>query len=160
MRDRLPWVILSLLVIGLDQWSKTLISQHMVLFQSIVLVPGWLNLTLLHNTGAAFSFLYGAGGWQRWLFSAIAVVVSLGLLIWLFRMPARLRVLPLAVSLVLGGALGNLLDRVRLSYVVDFIHVYHDAWHFPAFNLADSAITVGTILLLIDMFFLEEQRRA
>ena len=160
MQHRFPWLMISLLVIGLDQWSKALISQHMVLFQSIPLIPGWFSLTLLHNTGAAFSFLYGAGGWQRWLFSAIAVVVSLGLLLWLFRMPVRLRILPLAVSLILGGALGNLLDRVRLSYVIDFIHVHHETWHFPAFNLADSAITVGTILLLIDMFFLEELRRA
>ncbi len=152
------WLLLSALLLCLDQWSKYWVSQHLLLFQSRILIPGCLSFTLLHNTGAAFSFLYSAGGWQRWLFATIAIGVSTGLLWWLWRLPRQLLLLPGAISLILGGATGNLLDRLRLSYVVDFVHVYYKDWHFPAFNLADSAITVGTVLLLIDMFFFEEHR--
>ena len=114
--------------------------------------------TLLHNYGAAFSFLSDAGGWQRYFFTSLAALVSVIFVFWLMRMPKHVTILPMAIALILGGAVGNLIDRVTLGYVVDFIHVYYNNSHFPAFNLADSAITLGTILLLIDTFFLEKHR--
>ncbi len=118
----------------------------------------FLNWTLLHNYGAAFSFLSDAGGRQHYLFTGLAGIVSIIFVFWLMRMPKQTVVLPAAIALILGGALGNLIDRVTLGYVVDFIHVFYQDHHFPAFNIADSAITLGTILLLIDTFFLEKQR--
>ena len=116
-----------------------------------------LNWTLLHNYGAAFSFLSDAGGWQRYFFTSLAGLVSI-LLYFGCYVCLKMVVLPVAIALILGGALGNLIDRITLGYVVDFIHVYYQNHHFPAFNIADSAITLGTILLLIDTFFLEKQR--
>ena len=111
-----------------------------------------LNWTLLHNHGAAFSFLSDAGGWQRYFFTSLAGLVSVVFVFWLMRMPKDMKILPLAIALILGGAVGNLIDRISLGYVVDFIHVYYQNSHFPAFNIADSAITIGTILMLIDTF--------
>ena len=110
----------------------------------------WLNVTLAHNYGAAFSFLNDAGGWQRWFFIVLTVIVSLVLLVWLLRLPRCEWRTGLSLGLIIGGAIGNLVDRVRLGYVVDFIDVYYKSWHFPAFNVADSAITVGVALLLLD----------
>ncbi len=152
------WLLLAVLAIVLDQWTKGLATTHLQFAQPVAVIPGILNWTLLHNTGAAFSFLSDAGGWQRWLFSGLAGVVSLVMAIWLLRLPKGSAVLAAALALVLGGALGNLYDRVTLGYVVDFIHVYWQNHHFPAFNIADSAITLGTILLILDTFFLEKRR--
>ncbi len=109
-----------------------------------------LDFTLLHNTGAAFSFLAGASGWQRWFFIGLAAVVSVVLVAWIWRTPRGEKLLPLALSLILGGALGNVIDRVEHGYVVDFIHVHWGAAYFPAFNVADTAITVGAALLILD----------
>ena len=153
------WLGLSALAIGLDQWTKHIASTDLVYAQPVHVMP-FLNWTLLHNYGAAFSFLSDAGGWQRYLFMGLAGLVSLIFVFWLMRMPKSMKVLPAAIALILGGALGNLIDRVTLGYVVDFIHVYYQNHNFPAFNIADSAITLGTILLLIDTFFLEKQRKA
>lgn len=153
----LPWLALSVLAIVLDQWTKWLASTHLHYAEPVAVLP-FLNWTLLHNHGAAFSFLSDAGGWQRYLFTGLAGVVSIIFIFWLMRMPKKMVILPLAITLILGGAIGNLIDRVSLGYVVDFIHVYYQDHHFPAFNLADSAITLGTILLLIDTFFLEKKR--
>ncbi|WP_269915205.1 signal peptidase II [Acinetobacter sp. HY1485] len=152
------WLGLSALAIVIDQWTKHLASTHLNYADPVAVLPS-LNWTLLHNYGAAFSFLSDAGGWQRYLFMGLAGAVSLIFAFWLIRMPKTLKVLPAAIALILGGALGNLIDRVSLGYVVDFIHVYYQNHHFPAFNIADSAITVGTILLLIDTFFLEKKRK-
>jgi signal peptidase II len=107
-------------------------------------------MTLAHNYGAAFSFLSNAGGWQRWLFTALSATVSVVLIVWVLRLPRRQWRTGLALALVIGGALGNLADRVQLGYVIDFIDVHYLDWHFPAFNLADSAITCGVALLLLD----------
>ena len=107
-------------------------------------------MTLAHNYGAAFSFLSDAGGRQRWLFTGLASVVTLVLIVWLLRLPAQEKLTAAALGLIIGGAVGNLIDRVNNGYVVDFIDVYYNDWHWPAFNLADSAITGGVILLLID----------
>lgn len=152
------WLWLSLLVIAVDLWSKSFAVRHLQLYESYSILPGCFAFTLAHNYGAAFSFLYGAGGWQRWFLSAIAIVVSGLLVAWLLRLPREAKFLPVAIALLLGGALGNLYDRIVQGYVVDFIHVYYGNWHFPAFNIADSAITVGTLMLLVDMMFLEPHR--
>ena len=153
----LVWVGLSIVAIILDQWTKWITTEHLIYGQQNPVLP-FLNWTLLHNYGAAFSFLSDAGGWQRYFFTGLAGVVSIIFLFWLMRMPKKMMVLPAAIALILGGAVGNLIDRVSLGYVVDFIHFYYNNSHFPAFNIADSAITLGTILLLIDTFFLEKQR--
>ena len=109
--------------------------------------------TLMHNTGAAFSFLSDAGGWQRWFLSAVAIGVSVFLVIWLKRLTDTQKLQATALALILGGAIGNVIDRLWLGHVVDFIQVYYDEWYWPAFNIADSAITIGAVLILYDSFF-------
>ena len=142
------WLSISLLVIVLDQLSKFWIVGAFQFGDGIALTS-FFNLVHAHNTGAAFSFLASESGWQRFFFIGIASAASL-LIVYLLRKHAEERWFCLALSLVLGGALGNLIDRVRLSYVVDFLDFYYGAWHFPAFNIADSAITVGAALLILD----------
>jgi signal peptidase II len=144
------WLWLSLAVIALDQWTKYLITDHLDEFEEVILLPV-LELMRLHNQGAAFSFLSGASGWQRWLFTGLALVVSAAILTWLRRLPARGRnLLAAGLCLVLGGALGNVIDRVLWGHVIDFIRVHYEGWFFPAFNVADSAITIGAGLLILD----------
>ena len=145
----LAWLLLSALLIGLDQWTKALALQHLQLHQPVPVIPGWLDWTLTYNYGAAFSFLSDAGGWQRWFFSALAVGVSAMLAVWLARIPRRDWRQALPFALIIGGALGNLIDRVRFGYVVDFIDAYWNEHHWPAFNLADSAIVCGAIGLAL-----------
>ncbi len=147
----LKWLWISLLVLLLDQGSKLLISNTMQLYESIAVVP-YFNLTYVHNTGAAFSFLSEAGGWQRWLFAVLAAIISAALSVWLARLQKHETLLAVALALVLGGALGNLIDRLAYGYVIDFLDIYYKQWHWPAFNIADSAITVGVILLLLESF--------
>ena len=152
------WLWLSLVVVLLDQATKWLVMTSLEPFEVIKVVPN-LNLTLMFNTGAAFSFLAEAGGWQRWLFAAFALGVSGALVVWLLRLQAHERALALALALIVGGAIGNLIDRVLLGHVIDFIQVYlpfiplamFNPW--PAFNLADSAISVGVIVLLVEALF-------
>ncbi len=147
------WLWLSVAVIVLDRITKYLIVRHLEEFQEVVLLP-FLSLIRLHNEGAAFSFLSTASGWQRWAFIALGIAVSIGILAWLRRLPARgHHVLAAGLCLVLGGALGNVIDRVAFGYVVDFIRVHYGAWDFPAFNVADSAITIGAVLLILDNLF-------
>lgn len=143
------WLGLSCLIVVLDLLTKQLAMQYLELYRPSE-VFSWLNLTLAHNTGAAFSILADGGGWQRWFLSAVAVVICIVLLIWLWQLPHRARLLPTSLSLIIGGAVGNLADRIRFGYVIDFIDVHYRDWHWPAFNLADSAIVVGVILLLLD----------
>lgn len=145
----LKWLWLSVLVVVLDQASKLLVDSLMVLHQTIELIPSF-QLTYLRNQGAAFSFLSDAGGWQRWFFIGLSVVASVAISVWLKRLPASHRWEAGAWALVLGGALGNLIDRIAYGYVIDFLDVYYAEWHWPAFNIADSAITVGVAMLLID----------
>lgn len=145
----LPWFALALVVILLDQYTKGLASTHLDYAQP-VRVFWWFNLTLHHNTGAAFSFLSDAGGWQQYFFGGAAIVVSLVLAVWLWVLPRGQRLLALSLGLILGGALGNLWDRLTLGYVVDFISVHYQHHYFPTFNIADSAISVGAVLLLLD----------
>jgi signal peptidase II len=145
------WYLLALLVVALDQFTKGLASSELV-YGRPVEVFFWFNLTLQHNTGAAFSFLSDAGGWQRWFFTVIAVVISAALVVWLAMAERSQWLLALSLALILGGALGNLWDRLTLGYVVDFISVHYGGWYFPAFNIADSAITVGAGCMLLDSF--------
>lgn len=150
---RLSWLWLSLLVFVLDQASKFWFDNNLSMYQQIVIIPDYFSWTLAYNTGAAFSFLADAAGWQRWFFAAIAVAVSAVLVVWLKRLKSTETWLAVALALVLGGALGNLVDRVLFGHVVDFILVHwQHRWYFPAFNVADMAITGGAILLALDMF--------
>ena len=145
----LKWLWLSLLVLILDQASKLAIDASMQLFESIPILPSF-NLTYVHNTGAAFSFLSQAGGWQRWLFAGLAVVMSSIIAVWLLRLQKHETLMATALSWVLGGAIGNLIDRVAYGYVIDFLDVYYKTWHWPAFNIADSAICIGVGLMLLE----------
>lgn len=146
------WLALAAVIVVLDLWTKHLASQNLELYRPVH-ITDWFNLTLAHNDGAAFSLLAGAGGWQRWFFTIVGGVIGVVLLVWLARLPANARLLPTALMLVLGGAAGNLVDRVRLGYVVDFIDLhYFNEWHWPAFNVADSAIVIGVVLLILEAF--------
>jgi signal peptidase II len=145
----LPYLALSAAVVALDQLTKFLIERHLAVFESVSVLPV-LEITRLHNTGAAFSFLADEAGWQRWFFTALAIIVSIVLALWLRRIHSQARVLATAVALILGGAVGNVIDRVRLGHVIDFIYAHWDRHYFPAFNVADSAICLGAGLLLLD----------
>lgn len=144
------WLGLSALVVVLDQISKAWITHHFAFGESLRVLSVF-DLVLAHNTGAAFSFLHDAGGMQRWLFSSIAIVASVWI-VWLLRRHSTQALFALALSLILGGALGNLIDRIAYGYVVDFLHFHWNEHYFPAFNLADSAITCGAFLLILDSF--------
>lgn len=161
----LNWLWLSGFVILLDQGSKYLASQLLQLYQSVEFIP-LLQFTLLHNKGAAFSFLGTAGGWQRWLFSVLALVVSVIIIAWLRRLSPQEKWQAAGLALILGGALGNVIDRIGLGYVIDFIDFYYPAeqclplftrvitpvseCHWPAFNIADSSIFIGVVMLIVD----------
>lgn len=153
MRDitMLKWLGLSLLALVLDQGSKLLVDSTMQLYQSIPLLP-FFKLTYVRNMGAAFSFLSEAGGWQRWFFAGLALVISIVITVWLSRLQKHETLLAIALSLILGGAVGNLIDRLAYGYVIDFLDVYYGTWHWPAFNIADSAITLGVALMLAESF--------
>jgi signal peptidase II len=143
----MKWLTNPLLVILLDQWSKMAIVQHFVWGQSES-ITSFFNLVRVHNTGAAFSFLADAGGWQHWFFILIGIGVSLFML-WLIYCNPHESLLCGALSLIIGGAIGNVIDRIQYGYVVDMLDFHARGWHFPAFNLADSAITAGAFLLIL-----------
>jgi signal peptidase II len=154
------WLWLGVAVAVLDQWTKWLVVERFEEFERLVLLPV-LELMRLHNTGAAFSFLSDAGGWQRWIFIGLAVAVSAGILVWLRRLPAKGQALLAAgLSLILGGALGNVIDRVLHGHVIDFIRVHYKEHYFPAFNVADSAITIGAALIILDNLLEFDRARA
>jgi len=144
----LPWLGIALGVIVLDQISKTMVLQRFALGDSVTLTP-FFNLVRVHNTGAAFSFLADASGWQRWFFVALGAAAAL-FIVWLLRSHGGQRLFGWALALILGGAIGNVVDRLLHGYVVDFIQVHHAGWYFPSFNIADSAISVGAALLILD----------
>ena len=150
---RLGWLWLTVLVLVIDLTSKVYFDNSLQMYQQIVVIPDLFSWTLAYNTGAAFSFLADSAGWQRWLFALIAVVVSAVLVVWLKRLGRNDTWLAIALALILGGALGNLYDRIVYGHVVDFILVHwQNRWYFPAFNFADSAICVGAVMLALDMF--------
>ncbi len=147
----LKYLWLSLLIIIADQISKTVMVNWLDLYETLPVLP-FFNLTMAHNTGAAFSFLAGAGGWQRWFFVVLAAVISAVLIIWMRRLAQTAKLEAISLALIIGGAIGNVLDRLIYGYVIDFIDVYAGSYHWPAFNVADSAICIGAVLLIIDSF--------
>jgi signal peptidase II len=161
------WMAISVLIVLFDQLTKWAILQFLDYGDPPERISPFLQLTHRRNTGAAFSFLADAGGWQRWFFIALAVTVSSVIAVWLWRLrSAGQTVLSAGLALVLGGALGNVIDRIRLGYVIDFIEVPNyfgfligGEW-FPAFNVADSAITVGAVLLIVDALFISGRQQA
>ena|SRR5579859_7933801 len=158
--DNSRWIWLSVAVIVLDQLSKLYIATHMRLFEIIYVLPVF-NIALLHNTGAAFSMLAGAAGWTRWFFIALALAIVAAIVTWLMRMPVNAsRWVAAGLALVAGGALGNAMDRLTHGYVVDFLQFHWQGWFFPAFNVADSAITVGAALLILDGLFFQRRIRS
>ena len=142
------WLGAACGIVVIDQITKYLALQWLNYGDPVAIVPG-LNFTLVFNTGAAFSLLSDASGWQRWLFAAVALTVSIVITLWLRQIGNKEWWLPIALTLILGGAIGNFWDRVSLGYVVDFIQVYYRQWSWPAFNIADSAISVGAVMLLL-----------
>ncbi len=153
----LKWLWLSLVLFAGDQASKLWVVANFDLYESKALLPS-LNFTYVHNTGAAFSFLSSAGGWQRWFFVGIALIASITLTIWLSRLKPSERWMAATLSLILGGAIGNLFDRISYGYVIDFIDVYYQAWHWPVFNVADCAISIGVAMMLLDTFRGESEK--
>lgn len=151
------WLILSAIVVVLDLFTKHLASTNLDYAMPVAVFPSF-NLTLLHNTGAAFSFLASESGWQRWFFAGLAIIVSGVLIKWLVTLKNDTW-LAISIALVLGGALGNLYDRITLGYVVDFLHFYWEDNHFPAFNIADSAITLGAGLMILDIFRQKDEEK-
>ncbi len=147
--NALPWLMLSAAIIALDQWTKYLVATTLVLHQPVAFIAGFWNWMLAYNEGAAFSFLGDASGWQRWMFGTLAIIVSFGMAWWLSRTPRGDWRTALPFSLVIGGALGNLIDRIRLGHVIDFIQWYWRDHYWPTFNVADSAIVAGAIALLL-----------
>ena len=155
----LKWTWLSALVVFLDQITKWMASAWMEPYEAYP-VLSWFNLTLVHNTGAAFSFLSDAEGWQRWFFIVLSIAVSVAIVIWLNRLHAGEHWTAVALALILGGAIGNVIDRIAHGYVVDFIQWYYGQWYWPTFNIADSAISVGAAILLIhSVFFANREER-
>ena len=143
-----PWLVLALLILVADQFTKVLIVGYYQLGDASQL-SSFFNLVRVHNSGAAFSFLASASGWQRWFFTGIGIAAAL-LLVWMLRSHAGQKLFSFALACILGGALGNVIDRSLYGYVIDFLDVHYGAWHFPAFNVADAAITVGAVCLILD----------
>lgn len=142
-----PFYLLAVVVLLLDQATKLLAEHSLLLHETVPVVP-FFNITLAYNTGAAFSFLADQGGWQRWFFSLLALLVSIALVVWISRLKRHEKGVGYALSLILGGAVGNLIDRVLYGHVIDFLDVYYGSYHWPAFNIADSAICVGAVLMV------------
>lgn len=143
------WLALALGIVVLDQISKLAIQASLGYGERLAVIPGFFNLTLAYNPGAAFSFLADAGGWQRHFFTILAVLISGGI-VWLLKKHGNEPRFCLQLTLILGGAVGNAIDRIIYGHVVDFVQVYYQNWYYPAFNLADSAICIGVILMLVD----------
>lgn len=163
-RFALNWYLLSLVVIILDQWTKWLAETNLTFLEPVPVIEPFLNWTLAYNYGAAFSFLADAGGWQKWFFAGMAILMSLFLIVYLPKAARKTKLLSLGLALVLGGAIGNLIDRLLHGHVIDFIHVhYANVWHYPIFNIADVGIfigiCIGVVLIVIDMISLQGKRK-
>ena len=156
-KAQLKWMWLAVLVIALDLATK-IVAEHFLTYAQPVYVLPVFDLTLLYNKGAAFSFLANESGWQRWFFTVIAVGVSIALTIWLMTLKSAEKWISIALVLIIGGALGNLYDRLAYGHVVDFLHFHWGPHYFPAFNIADTAITIGAGMLIIDSLFLSKDK--
>ena len=143
------WVWISIAVIILDQITKIYADQLLNYAQPVAVMP-MFNFTLLYNKGAAFSFLSDAGGWQRWFFIILSVTISTVLIVWIYKLKSHEKLQTISIALILGGAIGNLIDRSIYGHVIDFIDIYYQHHHWPAFNIADSAISIGAVFLIID----------
>ena len=144
----MPWLALALIVLIADQFTKVLVVGYYKLGDATT-ITSFFNVVRVHNVGAAFSFLAGAAGWQRWLFTGIGIVAALFIL-WMLKSHAGQKLFSFALACILGGAIGNVVDRLLHGYVVDFLQFHWAGWYFPAFNVADSAITIGAIGLILD----------
>jgi len=156
--NSLHWIWLALLVLGVDRMTKVIAEAQLVYAQANPIIAGFFDLTLLYNKGAAFGFLAQAGGWQRWIFAALAIIMSVVLIVWIKRTPCKIWWLNAGLALILGGAIGNLYDRLMQGQVVDFLSFHFGSYSFPAFNVADMAISGGAFLLIVDMLFFEKKR--
>tara|TARA_B100001250_G_scaffold414598_1_gene454336 strand:- start:12917 stop:13456 length:540 start_codon:yes stop_codon:yes gene_type:complete len=146
------WLVVLFLVILLDQFTKKIVVVNLSEFQ-VITITYFFDFVRLHNKGAAFSFLSNASGWQHWFFLIIGITVSIGIAYWIAKLPSKGKgILIAGLFLVLGGAIGNIIDRLIYGHVVDFLSFHYRGWYFPAFNVADSSITVGAILILLDSF--------
>ena len=154
--DGLRWIWITVLVVVIDQISKFFATVFLSLHEPVALMPS-LNFLLAHNSGAAFSFLSSASGWQRWFFAILAGSISIGIVIWMKQLKQHEVLSAISLSLILGGAIGNLIDRVIYGYVIDFLDVYYQTYHWPVFNIADSAITLGVVFMLYESFMQKEQ---
>lgn len=150
--NALAWLGLSVVLVVLDQVTKWLAVSRLEYGNPVAFIEGFWNWTLVHNYGAAFSFLSSAGGWQRWFFTVLAIAISAGLVVWLARTPRGDWRTAMPFALIIAGAIGNVIDRLRFGYVVDFVDWYLGSWHWPAFNIADSAIVVGAVLMVLFSF--------
>ncbi len=148
LQGMMPWLALAIIIILADQFTKTLILGYYKLGDSTP-VTSFFNVVRVHNIGAAFSFLAGAGGWQRWFFTGVGAVATIFIL-WMLRSHHAQKLFSFALACILGGAIGNVVDRLLHGYVVDFLDFYYGTWHFPAFNIADAAITIGAMCLILD----------
>ncbi|NVK24529.1 MAG: signal peptidase II [Gammaproteobacteria bacterium] len=155
----LKFLVLSLFIVVFDQLTKLWIINSLSLYQDVNVLPIF-DITHVRNYGAAFSFLSDAGGWQRYFFTVIAVVVSVMLTFWMYQTPLKQKLLLTSYSLILGGAIGNVADRINYGYVVDFLHFYYQGWSFPAFNVADIAISIGAFFLILDAVFEHKNQSA
>jgi signal peptidase II len=155
----LKYLWISALVLVFDQISKYIANTSMSLYQTIEVMP-YFNFTLAYNYGAAFSFLADAGGWQRWFFTGLAAIFSVVIFVWITRLKSSAKLEAISLSLILGGAVGNLIDRLIFGYVIDFLDVYYQSYHWPAFNIADSAICIGAVLLILDSFKKKDESAA
>ncbi len=154
----LAFLSIAAAIVGIDLWTKAIAVEKLIYEgNSYPIIADFFSFTLRYNHGAAFSFLSEAGGWQRWFFAAIAAVMSVVLTVWLSRTVLTKKLESLALVLILGGALGDLYDRITLGYVVDFLHAYYLHYHFPAFNIADCGITCGAALLIFDSLFFNKK---
>ena len=151
-------LLAAVMIIAVDQWTKYVASAELSYGLPVEILPVF-DLTLQHNTGAAFSFLADAGGWQRWFFTIVSAVVSLVLVVWLVRLRSSQTLMIASLSCILGGAIGNLWDRIVLGYVVDFISIHYQTWYFPTFNVADMAISIGAGLMILDIVFNPEHHK-
>ncbi|AWB68541.1 lipoprotein signal peptidase [Saccharobesus litoralis] len=154
----LRWIWIAIVVLVLDQVTKLAILDSFQLYERVN-YTSFFNLVYVQNFGAAFSFLSDAGGWQRYFFTGIAIAAVVLLSVWMYKTPADKRLMPIGFSLILGGALGNLYDRISYGYVVDFLDFYYQNWHWPAFNVADMGIVVGAGLVLLDSFINQEDEQ-
>ena len=144
----LPWLVLALVILIADQFTKVLILGYYKLGDATY-VSSFFNIVRVHNSGAAFSFLAGASGWQRWFFTGIGIAAAI-FIIWMLRSHAGQKLFSFALACILGGALGNVIDRSLHGYVVDFLDFHYGTWHFPSFNVADAGITIGAVCLILD----------